>query len=84
MVYNCPGLFWERIGFDSAVDDVNCLGGANQALENIIFPNNGLESMEGPLRVGGMFDDCAQVGRDRFRMLGNALQSIIDGFIPSL
>ena len=24
-VYNCPGPFWKRIGFDSAVDYVNCL-----------------------------------------------------------
>jgi len=57
VIYNCPGLFRKRIGFDSAVDYVNCLGSANQALENLIFPNDGLESMEGPLRVGRMFDD---------------------------
>jgi hypothetical protein len=83
-VYNCPGSFWKRIGLDSAMDQVDGLCGAYQAAENPIFPNDGLESMEGLLRVGRLFDDFAQVRRNRFRMLSNALQSVVDGFIPSL
>jgi len=59
VVYNCPGLFRKRIGFDSAVNDINCLCRAYQAAETLIFANEGLESLEGLLRVGRTFDDCA-------------------------
>ena len=83
-VYNCPGSFWKRIRLDSAIDQVDSLGSAHEAAENLIFPNEGLESMEGLLRVGRAFDDRAQIRWDRFCMLGNALQAVVDGLISSL
>jgi hypothetical protein len=77
-------MFWKRIGFDSAVDHVDSLGDVYEAVENCIFPNDGLKSMEGLLRMGRKFDDRPQVRWDRFCMLSNALQGVVDRFISSL